>query len=163
MNPPSAVIPFPVATRRIDASHGFSLVEVVLALGIVGFAIVPLLGLLPTALGNFRSSIDRSATARIVERLGNEAKQSDFDAVGTSVDDRFFDEQGNEICDSDKAIYQARVVVFDDNAHLKRLVIQVARNPGGQATLASEDGLWKEGGALPVATRSVFLARSSTE
>ena len=141
---------------------GFSLVEVVIALGIVGIAFVPLMGLLPTGLGSFRSSVDRSATARIVERMGNEAKQSDFDAVTSQVADRFFDDQGNEVAAS-KSIYQARMTVQSDNTHLKRLVIQVARNPGGAITLATEDGLWKEGGTLPVATRSVFLARSSTE
>lgn len=137
--------------------------EVVIALGIVGFAFVPLMGLLPTGMGAFRSSVDRSATARIVERLGNEAKQSDFDAVNDQVGDRFFDEQGNEVLLAKQAIYQAKMFVEDDNKNLKRLLIQVARNPGGASILATENGLWKEGGTLPVATRSVFLARSSTE
>jgi len=163
VNHPRVANTSPVANRQNVSRVGFSLVEVVIAIGIVGFAIVPLIGLLPTALGNFRTTMDRSATARIVERLGNEAKQSDFDAVGSTIVDRFFDDQGNEVASDQNAIYQARMTVIVDNTHLKRLVIQVARNPRAAGTLAIEGGFWKESGALPVVTQSVFLARSSTE
>lgn len=144
---------------------GFSLIEVVLALGILGLAFVPLMGLLPAGMDTFRSSVDRSAAARVVEQLANEARQSEFKEVRSSVSDLYFDELGNEVQSPGAAIFQARLTVLDESPHLKRLVIQVVRNPDGRADLvpALEDGLWKERGALPVTTRSVLLARFSTE
>lgn len=144
--------------------RGFSLIEVVLALGIISVAFVPLMGLLPTGMASFRSSMDRGATVRITERLGNEARQSDFDSVGSNPADRYFDEQGNEVTASSQAIYQARTMVETENSHLKRLVIQVARNPAGAVTMQTDGdtGFWKEG-ALPVMTQSILLARSSSE
>ncbi len=138
-----------------------------MALGIVGLAFVPLMGLLPVGLNNFRGSIDQTVVAQIVQRLGNEAQQSDFESV-TTYADRYFDDQAREVDASEKAsaIYVARLLVMEDETYLKRLVVQVARNPGGAATLKEEstgDGLnlWSEANALPVFTRSLLLARSS--
>lgn len=152
----------PPKQRRFTC--GFSLIEVVLALGIISIAFVPLMGLLPTGMASFRSSMDRSATVRIAERLGNEARQSDFDSVSTNLTDRYFDEQGNEVTASTLAIYQARTKVETENSHLKRLVIQVARNPAGSVTIPTDagTGFWKDG-VLPVMTQSILLARSSSE
>lgn len=150
---------------------GFSLVEVTIALGIVGFAFLPLMGLLPVGLASFRSAIDQTALSQIVQKIGNESQQSDFDAVTTPSNFRFFDEQARELdaSRSSEAIYQSRLIVVDDadSPHLKRLVIQVARNPGGAAKLneTSSPGMgafWSDDNPFPVATRSLLLGRSSS-
>jgi uncharacterized protein (TIGR02598 family) len=150
---------------------GFSLVEVTIALGIVAFAFVPLMGLLPVGLTSFRSAIDQTVLSQIVQQIGNESQQSDFDAVTTPQNFRFFDEQARELdaTRSSEAIFRSRLVVVDDadSPHLKRLVIQVARNPGGAAELKetstpSIGTLWSDDNQLPVATRSLLLARSSS-
>ncbi len=97
-------------------SAGFSLVEVALAIGVVAFAFVGLLALLPAGLTTFRRAIDTSMSAQIAQRVINDAQQSDFDvlidekALPSNPDDftfraprvhepglRYFDEQGNEI------------------------------------------------------------------
>ena len=163
----SPVRSFALPSKR----QAFSLIEVTIAVGIVGFAFLPLMALLPVGLASFRSSIDQTALSQIVQQIGNESQQSDFDAVTTPPGFRFFDEQARELdaAKSSEAIFQSRLVVVDDvdSPHLKRLVIQVARNPGGAATLretsASGIGaLWSEDNPLPVATRSLLLARSSS-
>jgi uncharacterized protein (TIGR02598 family) len=154
----------PSAQNRNKAS-AFSLIEVVLALGIIAMAFVPLMGLLPVGLSNFRGSIDQTVVAQIVQRLGNEAQQSDFESV-TAYAGRYFDDQAREVDASESATYVARLLVMRDETYLKRLIVQVARNPGGAATLREEStgggqNLWSEANALPVFTRSLLLACSS--
>lgn len=157
--------PLRTAARSELRRRGFTLTEVVLALGVMGLAFVPLLGLLPVGMGNFRSSMDRSAAARVAECLANEARQSDFEQVQSSGNDLLFDGQGNEVRDREAAVFQAKLMVLDEDPHLKRLIIQVARNPGGAVDLAASEknGLWDEGSGLAMTTRSVLLARLSSE
>ncbi len=50
-------------------SMAFSLVEVVLALGIVSFAIVAILGLIPTGLQTSHSSQDETRAAQIAQSI----------------------------------------------------------------------------------------------
>ena len=101
-------------------SAGFSLVEVALAIGIVAFAFVALLALLPAGLTTFRRALDISICTQIAQRIVSEAQQADFDVVTdkdnlpksapgkdfsfrmhrpgtTQIWVRYFDEQGNEI------------------------------------------------------------------
>jgi type II secretory pathway pseudopilin PulG len=53
--------------RPTDSSGGFSLIEVVLAIGIVSFALVAILGLLPVALDSARNS-QRETHAALIAR-----------------------------------------------------------------------------------------------
>ncbi len=109
-------------------SAGFSLVEVALAIGIVAFAFVALLALLPAGLTTFRRALDISICTQIAQRIVSEAQQADFDVLTDRVNlpvsapnrdysfrmrrpgetpaappwIRYFDEQGNEIVPSSK-------------------------------------------------------------
>jgi uncharacterized protein (TIGR02598 family) len=101
---------------------GFSLVEVVLAVGVISFAFVAILGLLPAGLHQFRQAMDTSVAAQIAQRIIQDAQQTDFDVLtetvapakrdpkstiaftstvypvaGGSRTVRYFDEQGNEV------------------------------------------------------------------
>ncbi len=87
----------------------FSLVEVTLALGIMAFSFTSIIGLLPLGLTVFRQAIDVSVSSQIVQRVANDAQQTDFslligDVSGTPLvgtdgtkATRYFDEQGSEI------------------------------------------------------------------
>lgn len=83
----------------------FSLVETVLALGLVAFAFVGLLGMLPAGLQTFRKAVDTTVGAQIAQRVVGDAQQTDFDVLvpsSTTADFyvlpvRYFDDQGNEI------------------------------------------------------------------
>jgi uncharacterized protein (TIGR02598 family) len=104
------------ALARRRRHRGFSLVEVVLSLGVMAFGFVGLFGLLPTGLGVFRSAIDTSIGAQIAQRIVSDIQQSDFDSLvpprggtvpgiqnGGLLDQylahplRYFDEQGHEL------------------------------------------------------------------
>ena len=95
-------------SRREAAQHGFSLVEVVLAIGIVAFAFVGLFALLPVGMGIFRTAMDTSVSAQIVQRVIGDATETEFDqliadpanqASGNyyTLPLRYFDDQGTEV------------------------------------------------------------------
>ena len=106
---------------------GFSLVEIALAIGIIAFAFVALMSLLPAGLTTFRRALDISICTQIAQRIVSEAEEVDFTvltdvanlpasqpgrdpsfqmhrvtAKGASPDIliRYFDEEGNEIIPS---------------------------------------------------------------
>jgi uncharacterized protein (TIGR02598 family) len=122
-------LPLPRGTFRnsVARNRAFSLIEVVLAVGVVAFAFVAILGLIPAGMGQFRQAIDTSVCAQIAQRVINDAQQADFatlideknlqaagatdtyafrlptiDATRTRPTKciRYFDEQGNEIVPS---------------------------------------------------------------
>ena len=49
--------------------HGFSLVEVVIAVGVAAFALVALLGLLPSGLKTFKSTMNTAVGSQIAQRV----------------------------------------------------------------------------------------------
>lgn len=117
MIPPPHFRPF---RSKNFGDNGFSLVEVVLAVGVVAFAFVAILGLIPAGLTQFRQAIDTSVCAQIAQRVIMDAQQTDYDllidktGLPSSVPDyytfrapmvansefRYFDEQGNEVIPS---------------------------------------------------------------
>ena len=155
--------------NRLQA--GFSLIEALLAVGIVAVAFIPLLGLLPTGMNAMQSAADQTVTSQIVQRVAGEAQQADFDAIDSSTDYRYFDEEAVELDPTlkSKTIYQSRSVVLQDASqpHLKRILVQVARNPGAALTLKDETfqgaTIWSRTNNLPVTTRSILLARISSQ
>jgi type II secretory pathway pseudopilin PulG len=106
---PPAKNPPPALPMRKSKNQAFSLVEVVLALGVVAFAFVAILGLIPAGMNSFRQAINISEATSIGQRVISDAFQADYDTlmtapVGTSDSTtafmalyRYFDEEGNEI------------------------------------------------------------------
>ena len=91
----------PSLVPKPQHSHGFSLVEVALALGIVAFAFVSLFGLLPAGLTTFRNAIDTGNEARIVQSFVSKVIATDFENLDKKVDYSstneivYFDEEGS--------------------------------------------------------------------
>ncbi len=130
------------ALRRSRTSHrsGFSLVELVLAIGIVSFAFVSLFALLPAGLTTFRQTMDTTIGSQIVHRIINEAQQTDYPTlVATPTLDRYFDDQGNEVDSLDNSIYTVEVSVTaptslpntstPDSTSLATVIVKLANNP----------------------------------
>ncbi|HEY8966517.1 MAG TPA: Verru_Chthon cassette protein B [Candidatus Methylacidiphilales bacterium] len=61
--------------------RAFSLVELLFALGIVCFALIPLLGLVPIGLSSFRQAMDINAKALIFQALASESQLLDYTSV----------------------------------------------------------------------------------
>lgn len=120
------------------------LLETVIALGIVAFALVPMIGLLPIGMNAYRDSIDRTMSSRIVQQIFGEF------AVGASPSStqptRFFDFMGQETSSASavETIYTVNVVTStsklpgdqDTDRALCRVNVEVWHNP---AHLAAEN------------------------
>lgn len=76
---------------------GFSLVEVTIALGIVAFAVVASIGVLPVGLQSVRESMDDGARRAIFSEVRAELAslgRGELDAVSV---ERYFDHEGREV------------------------------------------------------------------
>jgi len=134
---------------RRARSSGFSLVEVVLAIGVFTFGFVAVLGLLPTGLQLYRESVQMSVSSQIAQRVINDAQQTDFtvltdeDNLPDSLDTftfqapkvavgafRYFDEQGNEVVPANGSLSSSELarVVYWVNTRIK------PRTDRGQST-----------------------------
>ena len=123
----------------------FSLVEVTLALGIVGFAFVSILGMLPIGLTTFHKAMDASVTAQIAQRVIGSVQQTDFSLVADApTSARYFDEEGEEVdlTTSPKAdwMYKAYIYVNKINkstsgfgglssSNLRSVLVKVVNDP----------------------------------
>jgi uncharacterized protein (TIGR02598 family) len=121
----------PPPTHRLRSQNraGFSLVEVALALAIIAFGLVALMGLLPVGLAQFRDAMDTTIGAQIFQRVMGDVQQTDFDTLLASATERadghyalpirYFDDQGNEVkaqgtdgitaADAERILYHVRV------------------------------------------------------
>ena len=97
--------------RRAQA---FTLVEVVIALGIIAFAFVPVIGLLPVGLDMSRQAMDATICAQIAQQLTSEVQQTDFTDIASlaNVTPYWFDDQGKMVAGgAGGAIYTAAFTV----------------------------------------------------
>lgn len=94
--------------RFSKLTRAFTLVEMALATGIVSFAMVGILGLIPVGLNTFRSAITLSIEANIAQRLSSDVQRTDFANQLTSSRYFYYDEQGLEV-PAAAAIYTAEL------------------------------------------------------
>ena len=100
--------------RKKPAVRAFTLVEVAFSIGVIVFAFIPILGLIPTGMSVFQQANNASLTAQIVQRVANDVKQTNFDTLigngtaamapggipisqGGTLEPRYFDIQCNEV------------------------------------------------------------------
>ncbi|HYR58853.1 MAG TPA: Verru_Chthon cassette protein B [Chthoniobacteraceae bacterium] len=153
-----------MTTTRTQSS-AFSLVETALAIGIVAFAFVSLIALLPLGLTHFRSAVDTSVESQIFQRVVTDAEQADFDLLTGSAKSgsgqfyvlpaRFFDEQGGEIVPrspGQPTAYEAVQIIY--HVHVR------GSKPGPNAVDAKAPALFTSLPALQGKPR--FTPRDST-
>ena len=128
-------------SSRASQRSGFSLVELVLAIGIVSFAFLALFALVPAGLTTFRQTMNTTIGSQIVHRIINEAQQTDYPAlISAPLSERYFDDQGNEVQTIENSVYTAQVTVTapttlpntstPDSTSLATVVVKLASNPG---------------------------------
>lgn len=71
--------------RRLTAQRAFSLVEVVLAIGVVSFAMMAMVGVLPVGLRSAQESHSQVAMANIARQLQGELQQISFRSDSTNA------------------------------------------------------------------------------
>lgn len=86
--PRQAVFTMPIhcgAPSLLRSRQAFSLVEVVLAIGVVSFAMMAMLGTLPVGLKSSQESRGQVATANIARQLQGELQQISFNPDSTDI------------------------------------------------------------------------------
>lgn len=66
-------------------TQGFSLVEVVLSIGMLSFSLVGLLGLMPMVLGSVRESMNLTTQTLIIQELSSEVQTMDYSQLTNSA------------------------------------------------------------------------------
>ena len=121
--------------------RGFSLVEVVIAVGITGFALLALVALLPHGIKTMRDAGNIAAEARISKALSGEVQLSEWEEIEDFNNTfRYYDNQSIEIEKGDadfnaRHIYTAKIEVppadiklpggTEVEENLRRVVIHV--------------------------------------
>ena len=102
-------------TTVANSRSGFSLIEVTIAIGIVGFAVLALLGTLGVGSRTLGSAVSYSMQAQITQNVIGSLKLSDFTMLtnnspnGWNGANLYFDERGVSTTNASLAIYTATV------------------------------------------------------
>ena len=91
----------------------FSLVEVVIAIGIVSFAVVAILGLIPAGLNTLKDSNGETVRAQIVRSIAASALTANFSSLNAIAS---FDNDGQPLLPTDTATYPRYTVNSTTNA-----------------------------------------------
>lgn len=157
----------PLSRQR---AAGFTLVEVALSIGLVAFALVGILGLMPIGLSNFREAMDASVSSMIVQKIASEVQQADAQTLvaGSSFAVRYFDDQGSPVSEGSQARGQSRKIYHaaygvqypagiagSHGQNLAKVTIDVVNNPGGH--VIARDGA--TGGFLPDSSNGIYVSR----
>lgn len=183
---PPFTLHFRGGSRRARA---FTLVETALALGIVAFALIPLLGLLPIGLQMSHSASDLTLSAQIAQRLAGMVQQSSYSnfqlgsstlANGPADIYYYFDSEGQPLKQTgagapSSAVYTASIFLpseQDPNAgttdqtnslvnkdNVTMLRVQIVNDPTGRLTGSPKTNLPADLKARAV-TIPVFLANN---
>jgi uncharacterized protein (TIGR02598 family) len=143
-------------------NRGFSLVEVTMAIGIIGFAFTAIFGLLPIALNVARKATATTVSSQILERVISDTKQGSFGGLTSGT--MSFDDQATllSVSSAPTKIYDVQVLINSGslpgapaiNSNLQRVQITIVSNPGNVANAFN--------GSLPATTYCAFIARSGT-
>ena len=135
--------------RCLFPVRGFTLIEVVLAIGVAAFAIVAMIGLMPSAFTSFRSALSGSQGFRIAQQVFHDVQMADFSQLKPVI--HAYDDQGREISAATSAPascrYYARVtlssttagsnsvtVLGNTSVNLMKVRVDVVENPSGRSS-----------------------------
>ena len=124
------------------AQSAFSLIEIVVAVGIVATVMVALLGMIPTGLNTVNRAADTMAEIRIAQQILGEIQVSDFNSIEEwASSDIYYDRDGIQLEDNDPLLqkYTARVEIengvtlpnkIKENDYCKRITVKISSKRG---------------------------------
>lgn len=124
-----------LSKRRGPLKGGFSLVEVVLALGVCSFAMMAMMGMIPIGLSTFREAMNTTAQSQIFEGIAGDLLRSDRDHLTAEPTFFYYNEQGisRNSREAPDVAYTAKVYSPEPLATLPgdKICIEIASTPDG--------------------------------
>ena len=98
MNIPNvaSAVSIPLRFRK----QAFSLIEVVIALGVIGFALTTLIGLMPVGLNIFRESMTSTVQTDVLRQLASQFQETPFAALSNNTNMQYFSDQSSLVTDT---------------------------------------------------------------
>jgi len=90
--------------KKLSRVRAFSLVEVVIALGITTFAITAIMTMMPVGLSTLRSAMDDTMTARMIRKVSSDLQMTPFSQITSG--DILFDVDGEVVVTEADARYR---------------------------------------------------------
>lgn len=149
---------------RSCGNSGFSLVEVVLAMGIIAVAFIPLMGLLPIGLNTSQQAIDTTVQAQILQQMTGLAQEAGWSNLSTlckaSAPPTYFDANGTIVSLPSAAVYTAAFSTPTNTVlpggstttALDAVTIYILKTQGGASGVTLQSQV-----AIPAATKSTVL------
>lgn len=96
-------------SARSRLTRAFTLVESVMAIGIVSFAMVSILGLIPVGLGTFRKAMNLTVETTILQAVSGELLRTDY--ANVKATNFYFDQEGVRVAGSSSTdrLYTAEI------------------------------------------------------
>ena len=106
-----------------------------MALGIMSFALMGIVGLLPAGLSQFRQAIDITIQSQIAQELVSELQRADYADIKSGT--FFFDSEGSPLTttDTDQYAYAASIAVLGES-ELDGLIAPTWTDPQGLKPLS---------------------------
>jgi len=125
-----------------NGNKAFTLIEVCLAMSILSFAVILMVGLLPSGLGQLNDSIDMLRAQTISQQVLVNARQTDFTTLKSKgTYSLYFDYSGNQLEQNGRDTIYTAIVTVDDNTELPgnniaqstllKVMIEIRKTQGG--------------------------------
>lgn len=90
--------------------RGFSLIEVTLALGVIAFALLPIMGLVSMGMGTLRNSMDDTVRAVIVSEVIGEAQRTGWADLDDGFNDKtfYYTDEGVRLSNTSGSVFLAQ-------------------------------------------------------
>jgi uncharacterized protein (TIGR02598 family) len=129
-----------VAKSRKGRIRAFTLIETVMAIGIISFALIGILGLMPAGMVTFQRAMDTSMSSHIVQQVVSNLQQGSFSDLSQQQPILYFDDQGNRLTGASEsgvqALYYVNTVVQTPAAlpggpssSLASVTVEIVKNP----------------------------------
>lgn len=92
----------------VTRCRGFSLIEVTIAMAVIGFSVTTIMALLPTGLGTLQRSMNQTVETQIVRGIGAAALVAGFAKIASSGA-LYFNDEGQAVGSSAQAMYSVTV------------------------------------------------------
>ncbi len=81
--------------KNTTRKAAFTLLETVLAIGVVSFAMVSMIGLIPSGLGTFRKAMNLTVETTIVQNVSSEILRTDYNNLGPAT--YYYNQEGCKV------------------------------------------------------------------